>query len=236
MKPVRYDVEITHRRRDPIAYGFNAHAITWLIDLDEVPALPRPWRWVAGFESRDHLGCGERSLRDNLDAFLAEGGVERPDRVLMLAGPRVLGYVFNPLTVFYCFAPDGSLTHAVAEVRNTYGGRHSYLVRLDGDGRATVDKAFFVSPFYSVDGTYAMRLPAPGADVLVSITLRREGERPFVAVLRGPRLGGASLWSTLRTPLASRAVMAGIRRHGLTLYLRGLRPRPRPATTKEGLG
>ncbi len=235
MKPARYAIEITHRRRDPIDYAFRASSTTWLVDLDDVPRLPRGLRWVAGFHASDHLGEDRSSLRANVDVFLAAGGTPRPETILMLAGPRVLGYVFNPISVFYCFTGD-VLTHAVAEVRNTYGGRHCYLVQLDAGRRAEVDKAFYVSPFYGVDGTYTMRLPAPGADVHVSVTLHREGERPFVAVLRGQRVDGTSLWNVLRTPLATRAVMAGIRRHGLTLYLRGLRPQPRPTTHQEGLG
>jgi DUF1365 family protein len=235
VRPVRYAVEITHRRRDPIDYGFRASSTAWLVDLDEIPRLPRPVRWLVGFHASDHLGDGAKDLRANVDAFLAERGVERPDRILMLASPRVLGYVFNPLSVFYCLGGDGIVRNAVAEVRNTYGGRHSYLVSLDPRGAGEVEKAFYVSPFYGVDGSYTMRLPLPGDDVHVSVTLHREGERPFIAVLRGPRMRGASLWSALRTPLATRAVMAGIRRHGLTLYLKGLRPQPRKPASQETL-
>jgi uncharacterized protein len=233
VRPVRYAVEVTHRRRDPVAYGFRASSTTWLVDLDDVPLLPRRLRWVAGFHASDHLGDRGAGLRQNLDAFLAAGGVERPERILMLASPRVLGYVFNPLSVFYCLDAQGIASHAVAEVRNTYGGRHSYLLALDPRGAGEVEKAFYVSPFYGVDGSYTMRLPFPGDEVLVSVTLHREGERPFVAVLSGRRMRGSSLWSALRTPLATRAVMAGIRRHGLTLYLKGLRPQPRPPTPQE---
>ena len=229
----RYAVEITHRRRDPIDYGFRTNSSTWLIDLDDVPALPRGLRWLCRFSPADHLGGPAGTLRSNLDRFLAGEGVERPARIRMLANPRVLGYVFNPLSVFYCSAAEGEITHAVAEVRNTYGGRHNYLVRLDPEARAAVDKSFYVSPFYTVEGRYRMQLPPPGKDVHVSVILDREDEQPFVAVLNGSRVGGSSLWNALRTPLATRAVMAQIKRHGLALYVRGLRPKPRP-TQHEG--
>jgi DUF1365 family protein len=226
--PAGYDVRISHRRRDPLEYGFTQRSTTWLIDLDRVPSLPRGLGWLCRFSSRDHLGEPDQTLRRNLDDFLAGHSVPAPARILMLANPRVLGYVFNPLTVFYCYRADGSLTHTVAEVRNTYGGRHTYLLQTDDLGRAEVDKRFYVSPFYPVDGNYTMRLPEPGEQLSVTVTLHRPDERPFSAVMTGRRRSGnGSLWSALRTPLATRAVMFGIKRHGITLYLKGLRPFPR---------
>jgi len=228
--PARYDARISHRRRDPLEHGFEQRSSTWLIDLDQVPELPRGLRWLCRFSAADHLGEPEYSLRANVNAFLAGHGVARPAKVLMLANPRVLGYVFNPLSVFYCYDRDGQLAHTVAEVRNTYGGRHSYLLSTDDRGNARTEKLFYVSPFYPVDGDYTMRLPQPGAELTVTVTLHRTGDRPFSAVLTGRRSGAepASLWSALRTPLATRAVMIGIKRHGITLYAKGLRPLPRP--------
>lgn len=228
--PARYDVRISHRRRDPLEYGFEQRSSTWLIDLDQVPALPRKLGWLCRFSAADHLGDSRHSLRVNLDAFLAEHALQRPSKILMLANPRVLGYVFNPLSVFYCYDGDGRLAHTVAEVRNTYGGRHSYLLSTDDRGTARTEKQFYVSPFYPVDGEYTMRLPEPSDELTVAVTLHRAADRPFSAVLTGHRSGSApaSLWSALRTPLATRAVMVGIRRHGITLYVKGLRPLPRP--------
>jgi DUF1365 family protein len=231
--PACYDVDIAHRRRDPIDYGFSQRSTTWLVDLDRVPSLPRGWRWLARFCSRDHFGDKQASLRENIDRFLDGRGVCRPAKVLMLANPRVLGYVFNPLTVFYCYDETGTVTHVLAEVRNTYGGRYCYLMPTDASGRAQTDKAFYVSPFYPVDGRYTMTLPPPAAELLVNVTLYRDGERPFAAVMTGQRRGevATSLFAVLRTPLATRAVMFGIKRHGIRLYIKGLRPSPRPSPT-----
>ena len=149
----------------------------------------------------------------------------------MLGNPRVLGYVFNPLTVFYCLDAAGVVSQLVAEVRNTYGGRHRYLLRPDAEGTAHTDKAFYVSPFYPVDGTYQLRLPLPAERLLVQIRLQRPGERPFTAVLTGARRSGAPrLWTALRKPQASRMVMLAIKRHGIALYLKGLRPVSRPVS------
>lgn len=232
--PARYAVEISHRRQDPISYGFRQRSSTWLVDLDQLPALPRRLRWLARFSPADHLGDPAMSLRQNLNAFLAEHGLAAPHRILMLANPRVLGYVFNPLTVFYCYSTDGRLDYSVAEVRNTYGGRHTYLVHTDDHGRAETDKVFYVSPFYPVDGRYTMALPEPDAKLAVTVTLYRDGDRPFSAVMQGDRAAApVSLWSVLRSPLTTRAVMFGIKRHGITLFFKGLRPYPRTTESDE---
>ncbi len=232
--PARYDLRITHHRRDPIDYRFEQHGSSWLIDLDEVPRLPGGLRRLCQFASADHLGDPGASLRSNLDSFLENNQVRRPSKILMLANPRVLGYVFNPLSVFYCYDEQNRISHTVAEVRNTYGGRHSYLLAADESGHAEHPKLFYVSPFYPVDGHYTVRLPEPGARLSVTVTLHRQDERPFAAVLTGRRLATpASLWSALRSPLATRAVMFGIKRHGIILYLKGLRPFPRESRTAE---
>ncbi len=218
-----YDVRIVHRRPAPVHYRLSFRTRLWLVDLDDVPTLPRGLRRLCRFDSADHLGG--RSLRAGLDGWLAQHGQAAPARVLMLANPRVLGYVFDPLTVYYCLDAAGALHSVVAEVRNTYGGRHCYLLHPDATGQARVDKAFFVSPFYPVDGSYRMRLPLPGDRLLVNINLHRPGDRPFTAVMTGVRRPAPTrLWTALRTPLATRAVMFGIRRHGIALYLKGLRP------------
>ena len=230
-----YDVRIEHVRPEPFRYGFSYEMNTWLVDLDAVPRLGRGWRWLVSFSSKDHVGRPESSLRGNVETFLRANGIElHGGRILMLATPRVLGYAFNPLSLHWCHRPDGTLAAVVAEVHNTYGERHCYLIHPDGDGRAQTDKAFYVSPFYPVDGHYAMSVPEPHERLAVTLTLHRSDQRPFVASMRGRRRSGeAKLLQTLRGPLATRAVMFHIKRHGITLYLKGLRPSRRPAHTPQ---
>ncbi|MFC6148178.1 MULTISPECIES: DUF1365 domain-containing protein [Mumia] len=223
----RYDVTIRHQRHSPVSYGLATAGETWLVDLDDLPQLPRGFGRLAGFRSADHLGDPSRSLRENLDAWLAEAGVERPARVTMLAQPRVLGYVFDPLTIFALYDGDGVRTGVVAEVRNTYGGRHCYLLHPDARGQAEVDKAFYVSPFNPVDGHYTIRVPEPGDALTVVVTLHRPDEAPFTATMTGTRAANASLWRSLLRPWRTRGVTAAIHWHGIRLYLQGLRPHPR---------
>ena len=219
-----YQCRITHARAAPIRNVFSYRGYLWLVDLDRLPRA----RLLTGFSARDHLGDPRRGIRDNLDRFLAGRGVDRPHRVMMLANPRVLGYVFNPLTVYWCHRADGTLACVVAEVHNTYGQRHAYLLHTDDRGRAQVPKEFYVSPYYPVDGRYRMSLPSPDARLALSVVLDRPDGPPFSASVRG-RSVPATARALTGAGLSTAAVAARIRWQGYKLYLRGLRPAPRPA-------
>ncbi|MET9633393.1 DUF1365 domain-containing protein [Lentzea sp. NPDC006480] len=221
-----YDVVITHARRELIERTFSHRAYMWLVDLDSLPRLPWWVRPFARFEARDHLGSPDKSIRENLDEWLAERGIELGGgQVLMLANARVLGYVFNPLSVYWCHDASGALVCVVAEVHNTYGGRHCYLLRTDDQGRASVDKEFYVSPFLEVDGHYVMKLPKPGNQLSVTIALRQNGRTTFSATMKGTRSTGLRM--LFRRPLMTQRVSALIRRHGIALYFKRLPIVPR---------
>ena len=160
MRAALYECQISHVRTVPLRNVFRYGTYQWLVDLDDLPrSRLRP---PAGFHARDHIGDPAGSILGNLDRFLAAHGVDLGGgRVLMLAHARVLGYVFNPLTVYWCHDAGGALACVVAEVHNTYHQRHAYLLRTDGRGRAQTPKEFYVSPFYPVDGQYRMSLPEP---------------------------------------------------------------------------
>ena len=233
--PAVYDIRVEHVRPEPLRYGFTYDLTTWLVDLDHVPRLARGWGWLASFSAKDHIGSPTSSLRANVETFLRANDIKlRGGQILMLATPRVLGYSFNPLSLHWCHRPDGTLAAVVAEVHNTYGEQHCYLVHPDEAGRAEADKAFYVSPFYPVEGRYRMSVPEPDETLRITLALHRSDQRPFVASMRGRRRDGqAGLLRTLRGPLATRAVMFHIKRHGITLYLKGLRPARRPAHTPQ---
>ena len=123
----------------------------------------------------------------------------------MLANARVLGHVFNPISIFWCHRADGALRAVIAEVHNTYGERHCYLLHPDGAGRARTDKEFFVSPFNEVDGSYRMSLPEPAGKLAVAVVLERAGRKPFTATMTGvrrPATAGSILAAAAAVPLA----------------------------------
>ncbi len=222
-----YECVVRHNRLRPIRYGFAHATYYWLVDLDRLPSLPWPLRPLARFRSADHCGDPDRSLRENVLAFLAGSGIDiGTGRVLMLTQPRVLGHVFNPLSVYWCYDASGGLRAVIAEVHNTYGGRHRYLLRTESEsGAARVGKQFYVSPFFSVDGEYQMRLPVPSDRLSLLISLVRPDGRPFTASLDGRRRAASAgnlARLALRYPLHTLMISARIRWHGIRLYLKGL--------------
>jgi cyclopropane fatty-acyl-phospholipid synthase-like methyltransferase/DUF1365 family protein len=223
-----YDVEISHVRAEPVRHDVRHRSYLWFVDLDDLP----DHGVLARFEARDHLGDPAASLRANIDAFLAEHGIDlRGGRITMLANARSFGYVFNPLSLFWCHDPAGELTCVIAEVHNTYGQRHRYLLRPDDAGRAETGKQFYVSPFYPVDGYYRMNVPEPGERLAITITLHRPGGRPFTASVRGTRRTAnrrARVGVALRHPLETWRVRALITKHGIALWRKGLPVQPRP--------
>ncbi len=241
MRPRLYDTRVAHGRTERVQHGFAYRHATWLVDLDDVPALPRPLRWLARFDARDHLGDPAVSIRANVDAYLAAEGVHLDGgRVLMLATPRSLGHAFNPLSVFWCHDRTGALACVVAEVHNTYGERHCYLLRPDAHGHAGADKAFYVSPFFAVDGRYEMTFTDPTIqdELRVAITLTRGDHVVFRASVEGrPDAAAPSfLAGSLRHPAAGRRVMGLIRLQGVRLWLKHLPVVPRPvAPVQEGV-
>ncbi|NLG55057.1 MAG: DUF1365 domain-containing protein [Rhodococcus sp.] len=224
---------INHVRRTPIRHEFTYRSYSWLVDLDELPKLRWPLSVFARFRAADHVGDPSLPLRENVDAYLASEGVDlRGGSVRMLTNARVLGYVFNPLTLYWCHDDADQLACVIAEVHNTYGGRHRYLLRPDLGGSAVVAKSLYVSPFNDVSGSYFLRVPEPKEQLAVSIALRTaDGATTFTAAMTGPvRTAGTStvLRALVSAPLAPLVVSARIRWQGLRLWARGLPIHPRP--------
>jgi DUF1365 family protein len=157
--------------------------------------------------------------------------------VLLLTNLRALGHVFNPLSVYWCHDADGALRCIVAEVHNTHGERHCYLLEPGERGRVEADKAFYVSPFLTVDGRYRMSFSDPGERLSIQMELVQEGERVFQASLTGRRrpLTTAGLTRmAVRYPLMTARVSALIRWHGVRLWLRRVPRVPRPRHPQKG--
>jgi len=164
---------------------------------------------------------------DNVRGFLSAQGADwTAHRVLMLTNARTLGFVFDPLTVYWCYAADGRLEGVVAEVHNTYGERHGYVVEVDGRGRGHADKAFYVSPFFGVFGSYQLRFTLDGDRVGAFVTLRQNDKVVFTASFTGsavPLTTWRIVTSALSHPFMPQRVAALIRLHGAWLWARRLR-------------
>ena len=230
------DATVTHRRRHPVDHAFEHRTTTWLVDAAEPDAsFPRWLRRLMTIRSRDHLQPGDAPLLDKVRVTVAEHGLAwSAARVQVLTGARTAGHVFDPLTTYFCFDPDGRLEGVLAEVHNTYGGRHVYPLAAERD---SVDKAFYVSPFFAVEGRYDIRARLTTSYVSVAITLTQHDVRVFTGSVHGalrPATRRTVLRTWLRDPLASQRVSALIRWHGIRLWLRRLPVVPRTTAPTRG--
>ena len=219
--PYIYEVRVRHARLEPFYNTFQHRTYMWLFDLDSPPRLRGPMRSLARYRPEDHV---------DVRAHLRDAGIES-GRIRVLTNLRVLGYVFNPISIYWCYGHDDRLIAHVAEVHNTYGGRHAYVLPAQpGPRESSVDKEMTVSPFYPVDGTYRLRIGSPGDTLSVTVSLDRGGDLPFVASLFGrrrPARMATIIRHLVRYPAAPLLGRARIQLEGLRLWRRGLEIQPR---------
>ncbi|RVT83282.1 DUF1365 domain-containing protein [Rhodobacteraceae bacterium CCMM004] len=241
--------ETYHGRRGGVRNAFR-YGVDYLL-LDAEAAVPGPWplaRNRAGAVSlhdRDHggppgQGRGAAWLREVLEArglAHATGG-----RLLLLAQPRVLGHVFNPVSFWLAHDGEGRLRAVVAEVSNTFGDRHNYLCHHDdlrpitAEDTLTATKIFHVSPFQEVAGAYRFRFDIRDDRIGIWIDYRNGESGGLIATLTGPRRplsGAALLGACLRRPFGSRRVLGLIHWQALKLWWKGASYRRRPVPPAE---
>ncbi len=244
-----YTGHVAHRRLRPRTHAFRYRAYWLLLDLDDVPSLSQRLRlfshnrWnVFSFHEADHGHVEKSNLREHLDAELRQAGVELGGGAIrILCMPRVLGFVFNPLSVHFCYDAEGDLRALVYEVHNTFHERHSYLIAMPRSADqvshpAIVDQAcakrFYVSPFMTMAMNYRFKVRPPADDISVVICGDDADGPLIVASLAGtkrPLTDAMLLRQFLTLPLITIKVVAAIHWEALRLWLKGIRLVPRPA-------
>lgn len=239
-----YVGEVVHQRARTFAHRLRYRLWMVLADLDELDGLQTRLRLLRrgrlgliSFRTADHGDRSGRPLRTQIESHLAAAGIDiagGPIRLLTM--PRILGYGFNPISVFFCHTPDGALAALLYEVTNTFQERHSYLVAVPADRtgavRQTVDKQLFVSPFMDRDLTYDFTVRPPGEAVSVVVAVRR-GDTPILtasfAGRRRPLTDAQLLRAFVTHPLLTWKVTFGIHWEALKMMLKGARYRHRGA-------
>jgi DUF1365 family protein len=247
---VLYPGEVMHARLNPFGHRFAYGVFSLLIDVDRLGEAGRMSRLfsvnranLVSFRESDQSERPGETARQFADRLLADAGLEeRPARVLLLCYPRILGYVFNPLSVYFCYDAEGALIAAIYAVRNTFGERHTYVAPVlagelsEAGLRQTRRKLFHVSPFIGMDARYHFRLMPPGETVRLRIHETENGEPVLAATFVGNRrpLDDRTLAGCLlKFPLMTWKIMAGIHWEALKLWLKGAkfhRSPPAPAT------
>jgi len=244
-----YIGSVMHRRLAPRRHRLRYRAFWMLIDLDEPAALSRRmWLFshnrfnLFSFHDGDHGDGATRPLRTYVEGALAAGGIDTEGgRITLLCMPRILGYVFNPLSIYFCYRRDGTLAALIHEVRNTFGQRHSYLIPVTEQTpvvRQRCAKAFYVSPFLDMDMTYDFRITRPAKRVAAVVTAR-DGRGPvLIASLAGRRraFNDRALALVFVThPLLTFKVIGAIHLEALKIWLKGVRLLPRPQPPAEAV-
>lgn len=235
-----YVGKVGHTRLRPFRHGFEYRVYTLLLDLDELPEVSRSLRLFShnrfnlfGLADRDHGARDGTGLRAWVNEQLDAAGVDLAGGpVRLLSFPRVLGYTFDPLTIWYCYHADGSLRAVLHEVKNTFGEQHTYLIRVDEDLSHRFAKEFFVSPFMDMEATYAFAMSVPGERLSVGITQSDDDGDLLRASIRASRLqlSDRNLMRLFVThPLLTLKVIAAIHWQGFRLWRKGAPYRRRPA-------
>jgi DUF1365 family protein len=232
-----YRGRVTHLRRGTPEHAFSYRLHMLYLDLAELPGLlagPGPLRpgrlGLVSFRRADYLGDPARDLGDEVrDRVERELGFRPEGPVRLLAHARSAGYVFNPVSFYFCFDADGATLRAVvAEITNTpWQERHAYVLRAGPDGAvASFPKRFHVSPFFGMNQTYRWTVGAPGLSLRVEMGNDQDGRELFRARLELQRhpWSAAALWRTaLASPLLSWKVHAAIYWQALRLWVKGAR-------------
>lgn len=240
-----YRGTVTHSRVRPFRHRFRYRVFYGLFDVDRLGELDGELRLfslgrpnVFSFYPEDHGPADGSDLRRWAEGLLADAGVELDDGpIKLLAIPRILGYAFNPLSIWYCYGPDGDLRGVIHEVRNTFGDRHSYVVPVAAVGlQHSAGKEMHVSPFNGMDQTYGFSLTEPGVGLTVSIAVQEADQIVMRAgmALRRESLTDRSLLKMLVThPLLTAKVIAMIHWHALRLWFKGASFHRRPDPARE---
>lgn len=245
MNSAIYEGTVVHARLSPTTHRFTYRVYYMLFDLDELDDLDRRLRWFShnrfnalSLHDTDHGADDGRSLKEWIATTLEESGFDfELGRVEMLAFPRILGYVFNPISVWYCRDTDGVVRAVLHEVRNTFGDKHCYLSAVDATNPTqTFGKRLHVSPFMDMEKRYDFSLTMP--ESAVGIRIRESdaaGDEMFRAAFTGRRreLDDRSLLTMfVKYPLVTVKTIAAIHFEAIRLWVKRVPffRRPTPPT------
>ncbi len=237
--------DVMHARLKPKGHRFSYKVMSLLIDLDRLDAADKQSRLFGvnraalySFHESDHGERDGSSLRAYVQRSAAQHGIDLTGgKVQLLCYPRLFGYTFNPLSIYFCTRADGTLAMLIYEVRNTFGDIHSYALPVapgeisEAGVRQEQDKLFYVSPFLDMAMRYHFRVTPPGTCVKLRI-LESDSEGPILAATfngKRRRLTSAALARTfVALPLVTFKIMAAIHWEALRLWGKGARIVARP--------
>ena len=248
-----YVGEVMHRRSRPKAYKFVYRIFNMVLDIDRLAEPPARCRLFShnrfnlfSFHDRDHGPRDGSALRPWIEEQLAAAGLRHAGAdIRLLCMPRVLGYGFDPLSIWYCHDAGGELRAVLYQVKNTFGDQHGYLLPVGSNNENPTapsdhefDKIFHVSPLIAMDARYRIRTSSPDETLAVLIRESDDEGEFLVATLTGDRRAmtdGALIRQFLRVPFMSLKVIVTIHWQAIRLILRGAKYTKRPEPPAEGV-
>lgn len=237
MRSSLYECSVMHHRKLPVRHRFQYRLFMFCLDLDEIDRLSKSRRFLSrnrwnlfSFNDRDHLQRGHDAVKENIiDLLRSEGINHEIGKIFLITHLRTFGYVFNPVSFYFCFDRSGKPLCAVAEVGNTFGETKPYIARfMNGDEktfRMFEQKFFYISPFVSLDAFMDFRLTIPDERLNIRIDDVEKEERFLVTTLVGkrrPLTDARLLLYSLRFPLVTLQVIFKIHWQAFLLHLKRL--------------
>jgi DUF1365 family protein len=237
MNSCLYECSVMHHRFAPKVHHFQHDIFMFYLDLDELDSVAKKIllfshnrKNLYSFRDQDHEPAGQNPLKQRVLNFLQKNGIELNSsaRVMLLTLPRVLGYVFNPISIYYCFDAAGKPICSVAEVGNTFREMKLYLLSPEEFGgndtfQKIVPKYFYVSPFSSLDLNFDFRLKIPGENLAIKVDDLDGDGKVLITTLTGKRVELTNrnlFWLTVKFPLVTLKVIFLIHWHALLLWLK----------------
>lgn len=235
MRSALYTGKVFHGRHLPFEHKFTYSVFSLWVDLDELPTLSKALklfsfnRWnILSFRNKDHGPRNGEDIRPWIEKYAAEKEIEiKGGKIFALCFPRLWGYVFNPLTVYFLFTKEQQLTAVLYQVKNTFGEQHGYLLPMEEKAqkiKQSCDKLFYVSPFIQMDCKYEFRADIPEDEFHVAIHQFIEEGKILTATWDGKRreLTDKNILKTvLRYPLMTLKVIIGIHYEAFHLWRKG---------------
>ena len=232
-----YIGNVIHKRFKPKKHFFKYSVFSLFLDLDEISVLNEKISFfsynkfnILSFFDKDHGYRDGSSIKDWLIHVLKKKNISTIDiKIKILCYPRIFGYVFNPLSIFFVYNNKNSLISILYEVKNTFGEQHTYVFKVENREKTIENnckKKFFVSPFMDLESSYYFKILYPGNKLSVVIDQRDEEGKLLYASQDGDRVDFTSknlIFSYLKHPLMTLKIITAIHFEALRLWVKGIR-------------